>query len=146
MRLSLPKMMFTGLLILNFSSPGAQANCSVDKLTGRWVFSEYGTHVGFGSVPFSEVGWFVLKKNGTGKGQSFLSINGQPTPAIPLDIQSVKVNPKTCVGKASFFAGEDFRTITFVLNSELQEFQYISTSGDISIIGNAKRDIKDEDD
>lgn len=141
MRFSLSKifMFFTGLM-LNLSFPSAQADCSVDKLAGKWVFSEYGTDVEFGSVPFSEVGWFVLRKNGTGKGQAFLSANGEATPPISLDIQSVKISPKTCVGEATFFAGQDLRTITFVLNSQLQEFQYISTTGDLTTQGNAKRD------
>ncbi|QBQ55386.1 hypothetical protein [Nitrosococcus wardiae] len=147
MRFSLSKIFifFTGLM-LNLSFSSAQAACSVDKLAGRWVFSEYGTHVKLGSVPFSEVGWFVLRKNGRGKGQAFLSINGKAIPSLPLDIQSVNIRPRTCVGEATFSVGENLRTITFVLNSELKEFHYVSTKGDLTTLGNAKRDINDRDD
>ncbi|EDZ68503.1 hypothetical protein [Nitrosococcus oceani] len=141
---------FTGLLMfMNFLNVQADVSslnvnvktkdCSVAQLAGRWVLSESGTHVAFGAVPFSQIGWFLLKKDGTGKGEAFLSVNGQPLPPIPLEIHSIKIKPKTCVGKMEFFAGGELRTITFILNAHFQEIQYISTTGDITTLGNARR-------
>ena len=139
-----------GLLSLGFSISNAQAGgCSLEKVAGRWTFSEHGTYLGFDkkyNLPFSEVGWFKLKKDGSGSGAVFQSVNGStygiPPAGISLTTFEVHIYPD-CVGRATFYKEPDTtfeRSINFVLNSKQDEFQFISTSGDLNTIGTAKRD------
>ena len=150
-----PKILRTflvGLISSSFGLSVAHAACSVEGLEGRWTYAEHGTHVHRGMLPFSEVGWFRLRKNGTGIGEAFISLAGNPlpptgsvgdpiTPGIPLNILEVKVDSRTCKGRGAFDPGDGMvRTILFVLNEEMDEFQFISTTGDITAIGTAKKD------
>jgi len=134
-----------GLLSLGFSISNAQAaDCSVKKVAGRWSFSEHGTYIpvpgdNTKNLPFSEVGWFELEKDGTGGGAVFSSIQGVNIDGV-LESFQVDINPDTCVGSATFIKDSSPRSIKFVLNSKQNEFQFISTSGDLTTIGTAKRD------
>ena len=170
MKISMKQFVTCGisLLALAHISSAHADGCSVKSLAGEWAYSEQGatklvtnpsvpsTSVPsvtlVPSYPFSEVGWFQINVShgsniGTGTGEAFLSVNGDPIPVaassaaatvgIPLKIQNVQVNAN-CIGIASFIAGTDPRprTITFTLFSS-SKFQYISTFGDITTLGTA---------
>ena len=141
---------FVGFAVLSLCAFSAQAQlvqCAKANLKGNWGFSEQGTQVQgvpFPGVAFSEVGQFRVKSDGTGTGVAFLSVNGTPFPGpgsagIPLVITDVTLDPSTCTGTATFTAGVQTRFITFVVTGGFTEFSYISTTGDITTVGTAKR-------
>ena len=137
---------FAGFAVLSLCAFSAQAQfvqCAKANLKGNWGFSEHGTQVQgvpFPGVAFSEVGQFTLKSDGTGTGVAFLSVNGTPIPGpIPLVITGVTLNTSTCTGIATFTAAGQTRFITFVVTGGFTEFSYISTTGDITTVGTAKR-------
>jgi len=151
------RLITLGLLSLGFSISNAQAGgCSLEKVAGRWSFSEHGTYIPVAgdntkNLPFSEVGWFELEKDGTGSGAVFQSIQGRfnppgGEPEFRLTNFQVTIDSATCAGSATFDKessppqSPSHRSITFVLNSKQNEFQFISTSGDLTTIGTAKRD------
>ena len=151
MRLPLARMIITlGVSFLPFSYlSSAYANgCSLSSLSGAWGYSEQGTHLTF-TVPFSEVGWFRINSNGTGTGEAFLSVGSLQFPSagttngVPLQITSAQVNPRNCMGTATFVAtfgaGNTVpRTITFTIISS-RELHFTSTTGDINGLGVAKK-------
>jgi hypothetical protein len=150
-------VLIAGALGINVFASLAQAgtNCSTKDMKGTWMYDEHGTHVTYGSVPFSEVGYIVLNDNGTGMGETFLSLNGAPIPnpndvndptyqtnkGIPIVVTEINID-STCAGRATFVIPGDEahpRTIRFMLDKNGGEFRYISTTGDITIVGNGKR-------
>lgn len=152
------RLITLGLLSLGFSISNAQAGgCSLEKVAGRWSFSEHGTYVpapgipgdNTRNLPFSEVGWFELEKDGTGSGDVSGDLSGEVFSSIQgvnLDGKlysfHVDITPNTCAGSATFKKDSSPRSIKFVLNSKQDEFQFISTSGDLTTIGTAKRDLR----
>lgn len=137
------------------SAETARSTCTLAKLKGHWGYSEHGAltkGVPYPGAAFGEVGWLKLDDDGTGEGLAFLSINGTPIPdprepgglqGIPLIVTSVKLNARSCTGFATFYTGAiaepNKRTITFVVAANFTEFYYISTTGDLTAVGTAKR-------
>ena len=152
MKISTKQFVTCGISLLAFAhiSSAYADSCSVKSLAGEWAFSEQGATklAANPSVPFSEVGWFQINVSnnssiGTGNGQAFVSVNGDPLigrgpdGAITITIQNMQVDAN-CMGFATFSANNLPRTITFTLFSS-KKFQYISTSGDITTLGTAEK-------
>jgi hypothetical protein len=129
-------VLIAGALGINVFASLAQAgtNCSTKDMKGTWMYDEHGTHVTYGSVPFSEVGYIVLNDN----------VNDptyQTNKGIPIVVTEINID-STCAGRATFVIPGDEahpRTIRFMLDKNGGEFRYISTTGDITIVGNGKR-------
>jgi len=142
------------------SAYAGKCDVKVKDLEGEWSYSEQGTSVnpsGFPpTVPWSEVGWFKIKKDGTAHGEVFINVGGVAIPSaeaiklygmhgIPMVLSNLEINPDTCIGAATFTVGgppplppPQTRTSIFTITSD-KEFSVISTSGDQTVLGVAKR-------
>ncbi|HVK56081.1 MAG TPA: hypothetical protein VM532_13760, partial [Burkholderiales bacterium] len=71
-----------GLLSLALNTQAAA--CNVTDAIGKWGYSAQGINVAAGGIPFSEIGAFTLKADGTGKGVAHHVTNGIYIPNIPV--------------------------------------------------------------
>lgn len=136
------RIMSIGLMaVLGCLSNQSMAGCqiSISSMAGNWSYYEQGKHVTLGS--WSELGSFTLNRLGKGSGTAIITaaeaniVNVQ-VPLNPIQVTSYDIN--TCIGTANFTVGQDVRTITFTVISNMA-FDYLSTVGDLTIIGHATK-------
>ena len=113
--------------------------CSRSALAGSWSYYEDGTHNLYG--PWSEIGSFTLNSSGRGSGVAFITAAQARLVNVEVPLSSVRINSfndANCIGTASFDTGSEIRTISFTVISN-SAFDYISTQGDLTIVGHAKK-------
>lgn len=114
--------------------------CSKSALAGNWSFYEDGELPGGGGA-WSEIGSFTLNSSGKGSGVAIITAvqAGLVNVEVPLgQLQIDSFDDQNCIGKASFSTGSEVRAIRFTVNSN-SAFDYISTQGDLTIVGHAKK-------
>lgn len=132
---------FNAVVVAGLLSYGvqAQAGCSMADVAGKWGFAGEGKEMAT-AMPFSFIGSFVLKADGTGDGVLNRSTPVGYMPNIPMTFSNFKLDSKTCIATLTVTHSPTIvAQKAMIFTNDGKEFSFIDMTGMSIEVGKGRR-------